>query len=276
MSVLSKIRVISQIDPDKARDREERKRIYEGIGGSAADAINIAGSTGVDEKLLFDIGREISDPSSPILIDKLKIITPSSPKQVPPESIVKWLEENLYNIAMIPAPLNTTNRKITYEVRKEWIDAFDDKDIKFPSRRIFFVGYIFLNPNAICTHLVNADPQRGIEKLEDYIEESARWCEGCYLENSGAYADPNLIRRAKVHAVKSDLSIEYGGGIATPERGREMAEAGRVYLDKEKKIPSYTTLILGDIVHKDLVMHSKIAEVIKNFDLNKETNISFK
>jgi heptaprenylglyceryl phosphate synthase len=267
MSVLSKLRVISQVDPDKARDKEERKKIHDGIGRSPTDAINITGTTGVDKKLLSDIGVEISDPSASISKNKLRIVTPTSPEQAPPELIYQWLEQNLYNIAGVPAPLNTIDRSATYEVRKMWMDAFYERGIPFPSPKIFFVGYVFLNPDATSTRLVNADVQDGEKKIEDYIKESIRWAGACYLENSGAYADPNLVRRAKKYAALDlgypDFPIIYGGGIATEEQGRDMSEAGRVYMDKEKKIPSYTTLVLGDIIHKDLEMHSKIVEEIK-------------
>ena len=272
MSVLSKLRVISQIDPDKLPDDvKERKKIYDGVGESRTDAINIAGTTGVTEELLATIGKEISDPSTPASKGKLRIVTATTPEQAPPEALVEWLGQNLYNIVIIPAPLNTIDRKSTYEWRKRWIDSFSE--VKTENKKglpllpnIHFVGYIFLNPDATSTRIVGADVERGKEKIEEYVEESLRWTEACYLESSGVYGDPNLVRRAKKHAVDlgyPNFPIIYGGAINTVERGVEMRDAGTVYLDEEKKTPSCSVLVLGDIIHKGLKMHSKIVEVIK-------------
>ena len=83
--------------------------------------------------------------------------------------------------------------------------------------------YVVLNPDSRVARLTRARSSLSEEDVTGYarLAEHLFGMPVVYVEYSGCYGDPRLVRAARAGMARSRLF--YGGGIATPDQAREMA-----------------------------------------------------
>lgn len=69
-----------------------------------------------------------------------------------------------------------------------------------------------------------------------------------YVEYSGIYGDPNLVKQVKNEL--NDTLLFYGGGITTPEQAKEMSEHADV-------------IVVGNSIYTDFKQALKTVEAVK-------------
>jgi len=100
-------------------------------------------------------------------------------------------------------------------------------------------GYLVANPDTGVARLTKARPIPDAACAKAYAQVAARLCRLpiVYLEYSGKYGDPEVVRACKSGAGEAQLF--YGGGIRTPEQAAEMAAIA-------------DTVVVGNLVYEDL------------------------
>lgn len=100
-------------------------------------------------------------------------------------------------------------------------------------------GYLIANPDAGVAERTQAVPIQDAATAKAYAQVATRICRLpiVYLEYSGKYGDPDVVRgcRAGVH----EAHFFYGGGIRTPEQAAEMAAIA-------------DTIVVGNLIYEDL------------------------
>jgi putative glycerol-1-phosphate prenyltransferase len=104
---------------------------------------------------------------------------------------------------------------------------------------MFTEGYLVANPEAGVARLTQARPIADREEARAYAQVAAKLCRLpiVYLEYSGVYGDPEIVKACKAGAESAHLF--YGGGIRTAEQAAEMASIA-------------DTIVVGNVIYDDL------------------------
>lgn len=126
-------------------------------------------------------------------------------------------EQKFYDKIPFPIPEN----RITDRVAEKFVDYI-------VSTKYFPQGFVVMNPECDAAEKSGVRPEDVPGKAE--IRKYAEIAEGMstmpifYIEYSGEYGDPEIVREAA--DVLEDTHLRYGGGIESYEQVREMLEAG--------------------------------------------------
>lgn len=204
---------ITKLDPDRNIRAEDIKTIVE----SQTDAIMISGTQNITKdkvQKLIDLLKGYDIP---------KILEPAGPNAMI-YSGVDWI--------FVPSVFNTENAVWVNGLHSKWIKADKDKinwDIVVPE------AYIILNPKCAAAKVSKA---KIIPK--DEVVAAALCAERffnfpiIYIEYSGTYGDPAIVKAVKEALTKAHLL--YGGGISTKEQAEEMAK--------------YATIVVGNTIYE--------------------------
>jgi putative glycerol-1-phosphate prenyltransferase len=220
-------RHVFKLDPNK----ELTDEALEAICDSGTDGLIIGGTDGVTlDNTLQLLARVRRYPLSCALeISNMDAITPG------------------FDYFFIPSVMNSTDVK--------WVQGYHHQAIKEYGAimnwdEIAVEGYCILNPEAKAAKLTEANTDLSTDDVVAY----ARMAEHLYhfpifyLEYSGTYGDPNVVREASNVLDKTQLF--YGGGIRSVEQAAEMAQ----FAD---------TVVVGNIVYEDLESALKTVEAVK-------------
>lgn len=217
-------RHVFKLDPAKSISDEHLERICE----SGTDAILIGGSDNVTLDNVLDLMSRVRRYTVPVALEVSTIdsVTPG------------------FDFYFIPTVLNSENpqwiKGLHHEAIREYGDIMDWEEL-VPE------GYCILNAECKAAQLTDAKTDLSEEDVVAY----ARMAEHFfrlpifYLEYSGMYGDRQLVGQVKEQL--SGTKLFYGGGIDSPEKAREMAEAA-------------DTVVIGNIIYENI---SKAIETVR-------------
>ncbi|MCK9906140.1 geranylgeranylglyceryl phosphate synthase family protein, partial [Frankia sp. Cpl3] len=116
---------------------------------------------------------------------------------------------------------------------------------------IYTQGYLILNPDAAVARLTNARPIADKEEAMAYARVATKICRLpiFYVEYSGAYGDPEVVKACKA-GLGDDARLFYGGGIRTPEQASQMAGIA-------------DTVVVGNVLYEDLQIALATVEAVR-------------
>ncbi|MFH0929494.1 MAG: heptaprenylglyceryl phosphate synthase [Candidatus Aenigmatarchaeota archaeon] len=205
---------ITKLDPDK----KINDKIIEDIIETGTDAIMISGTQNITKDNVTDLLAMLKEYDIP------KVLEPASPRGMVYKNI-DWM--------FVPSVFNTFYSHYINGLHKTWIKAHKDQinwDIVVPE------AYIILNPKCAAAK---------VSKAYELTKEGAVATAICaekffnfpiiYIEYSGTYGDPEIVK-----AVKDSLKnahLLYGGGINTKERAEEMS--------------NWATIVVGNTIYEN-------------------------
>ena len=206
---------ITKLDPDKPITKSALETVVE----SGTDAIMISGTqniTGKNVSKLIFLLKEYEIP---------KILEPATPDAVMSEDV---------DYLFVPLVINTGDLKWIVGKHVDWIL---NHTIRW--NEVFPEAYIVLNPDSAVGKLTKSKTALNIEEVIAYALYAEKYLRIpiVYIEYSGTYGDPNLVKR--LSEVLDEASLFYGGGIDTKAKAAEM----KSYAD---------VIIVGNIVYKNM------------------------
>lgn len=220
-----------KVDPAKSVSDEQIEQLAE----SGTDGIIVGGTDGVTLDNVLDLLVRIRRYAVPVALEvsTVESITPG------------------FDYYFIPTVLNSTKTKwingIHHAALREYGHMMDWDEI-------FTEGYCILNPDCKAAGLTEVTE---IPDKEDVIA-YARMAEYLfklpifYMEYSGIYGDPEVVRAAS--RVLEQTKLFYGGGIKNAEDARTMAEIAH-------------TIIVGNVIYEDFKAALSTVDAVKSVSL---------
>ncbi|PIC98695.1 heptaprenylglyceryl phosphate synthase [Sporosarcina sp. P29] len=220
-----------KIDPAKSISDEHVEMIAE----SGTDGVIIGGSDGVTLENVLDLLARFRRFSVPLALEvsTVESVTPG------------------FDYYFIPTVLNTTDSK--------WLNGLHHEALREYGHMMNFdelvtEGYCILNLDCTAAKVTGVDRVPDEEDVQAY----ARMAEHLfslpifYLEYSGQYGDPQIVRSAK--ELLTNTRLFYGGGIRSTEQAKEMAAIA-------------DTVVVGNVVYDDLQVALKTVDAVKSVPL---------
>lgn len=137
---------------------------------------------------------------------------------------------------IIPVALNAADRKWIIGAHLEAIKTYSEI---IDWRKVLPVGYIVCNPRAAVAAKTRALPVSAAEAAA-YATLAAHIFRmpAVYIEYSGAYGDPDLVRAVRTVAAKAGVRVFYGGGIDSAARLKEMSAIA-------------DTVVIGNVLYEE-------------------------
>ncbi|WP_152656685.1 heptaprenylglyceryl phosphate synthase [Oceanobacillus sp. CFH 90083] len=216
-----------KLDPAKEISDEDLDKVCE----SGTDAIIVGGTDNVTLDGVLDLLSRIRRAHMvPVVLEisNEEALTPG------------------FDTYFVPMVLNSKEKKYVMDIQqkaiKEYIDMMEYSEV-------YFEGYCILNPEAKAFQHTNCElPETDDVKAYAYMAEHVFHLPIFYVEYSGTYGDPEVVREVKAELDKTKLF--YGGGIETPEQAKEMKE----YADG---------IIVGNSIYTNLNQALKTVEAVK-------------
>ena len=208
---------VTKLDPDK---RLPGGAIEE-IATSGTDALMLSGTQNVTRDNLLELLDQVSPYGLPVVVE------PASPDC----AIFDGGIDHLF----VPSVLNTNDVRWIVGKHYTWLLNNGDGinwDMVVPE------AYIVLNPDSAVGRVTGADCNLSAMEVAAFAQVADRYFRFLivYIEYSGRYGDPQIVRAA-AGAIK-DALLYYGGGIRSAEQAAEM---GR-YAD---------TIVVGNAVYEE-------------------------
>ncbi len=189
-----------KLDPAKEISDENLQQLCE----SGTDAVIIGGTDQITEENVLSLLYRVRQYTVPCIqeISTLNSVTPG------------------FDYYFIPMVLNSTEKKWLMDIHHEAIKRYKSM-INWDE--IVMEGYCILNEQSKAFQLTNCSlPDEEDVLTYAFIAEKIFKLPIFYLEYSGTYGDPGLVKK-----VKNELegtSLVYGGGITTASEAKEMAQ----------------------------------------------------
>ncbi|WP_246942895.1 heptaprenylglyceryl phosphate synthase [Bacillus pinisoli] len=218
---------VFKLDPNKEISDVDLERVCE----SGTDAVMIGGSDGVTEDNVLNMLVRVRRYSVPCILEVSTVdsITPG------------------YDFYFVPTVLNSRDRKWILDLHHKALLEFGDI---MNWDEIYAEGYCVLNPDSKVAQLTDAHTSLSEEEVIAYARMADKLLHLpiFYLEFSGIYGDPTLVRN--VNAVLETSRLFYGGGIESIEQAKEMAEAA-------------DTVVVGNLIYTDMDQAIKTVRAVK-------------
>lgn len=234
---------ITKLDPDK----KINPKIIEEIIETGTDAIMISGTQHVTKDNVAELLGMLKEYDIP------KILEPATPAGLVYKNI-DWL--------FVPSVFNTRYSLYINGMHKIWIKMHKDNinwDIVVPE------AYMILNPKCAAAK---------VSKAEEMTLEGTVATAVCaeryfnfpviYIEYSGSYGDPNIVRAVKESLTKAHLL--YGGGINTKERAEEMSKWATIVVGNtiyENGTHSFIDTMRGNLLRELTEIQGKLGKLKK-------------
>lgn len=220
-------RHVFKIDPNKEISDEALEAVCE----SGTDAILVGGSDGVTLENTLNVMSRIRRYAVPCVLEvsSAEALTPG------------------FDFYFIPIALNSR--------KTDWITDFHHQALKeygdvMNWEEIMAEGYCILNPDSKVAKLTDAKTDLDKEDVVAYarLAERLYGLPIFYVEYSGMYGDPDLVKR--VGDVLEETQLFYGGGISSEKEATEMAQ----FAD---------TIVVGNIIYEDLSAALRTVAAVK-------------
>lgn len=190
---------VTKLDPD----REITPETVEAVAASGTDALMLSGTLNVTPEKLISLLEMVSAHGLPLVVE------PADPGGVIFEGI---------DYLFVPSVMNTPDARWIVGKHRDWILT-----TSVQWEKVVPEAYIVLNPDASVAKVTRADCGINADVVAAYAMVAERYFHFpiIYIEYSGIYGDPQVVRAAS-EAVE-DALIYYGGGINSAERAAEMA-----------------------------------------------------
>ncbi|WP_374724383.1 heptaprenylglyceryl phosphate synthase [Calidifontibacillus erzurumensis] len=219
---------IFKLDPNKEISDDALELICE----SGTDAVMIGGTDGVTLDNTVNMLARVRRYTVPCVLEvsNLEAISPG------------------FDFYFIPTVLNSTNAK--------WITGLHHQAVKEYGAimnwdEIVMEGYCILNKDSKAARKTEAKTDLDIDDIIAYaiMAERMYHLPVFYLEYSGIYGDPQVVK--KVKETLKTTQLFYGGGITNEKEAYEMAQ----YAD---------TIIVGNSLYDDLTNALKTVRAVKS------------
>lgn len=219
---------IFKLDPAKEISDEDLDTLCE----SGTDAVIVGGTDNVTLDGVLDLLSRIRrNHTVPCILEVSdeEILTPG------------------FDYYFIPMVLNSKEKKYMMDIQhkaiKEYIDMMEYSEI-------FFEGYCILNEDAKAFKHTNSYlPDQGDVKAYAYMAEHVFNLPIFYVEYSGKYGDPELVKDVK--AELNNTLLFYGGGIENELQAKEMKEHADV-------------IIVGNSIYTNFKQALKTVQAVKD------------
>ncbi|WNC15595.1 heptaprenylglyceryl phosphate synthase [Brevibacillus brevis] len=205
-----------KLDPDKSISDEALEAICE----SGTDAVIVGGTYGVTFDNTLELMSRIRRYATPAVLEisSLDAVVPG------------------FDAYFIPLVLNAGDPDWIFAPHVSGLTAYGSY-IHWDD--IITEGYLIANPDAGVAQLTRARPVEDAAEAKAYAQVATKICRLplVYVEYSGAYGDPQIVRACRAGADEAHLF--YGGGIRTPEQAAEMAAIA-------------DTVVVGNVIYDDL------------------------
>lgn len=218
---------IFKLDPAKEITDHDLDRVCE----SGTDAIIVGGTDDVTLDGVLDLLSRIRRHSVPCILEisNLEAITPG------------------FDHYFIPMVMNSRDKKWMMDIQHQAIKQY--KDI-MDWDEIFVEGYCILNENAKAfTHTNSQLPDDADVTAYAYMAEHVFHLPIFYMEYSGTYGNPALVKRVKEQL--NNTMLFYGGGIENNFQAAEMNEHA-------------DAIIVGNSIYTDLKKALKTVKAVKD------------
>ena len=218
---------VFKLDPNKEISDEALEKLCE----SGTDAILVGGTDGVTLENVLDLMARIRRYTLPCVLEvsNLESITPG------------------FDLYFIPSVLNSRNPDWILGLHKEAIKEYGHM-INWEEMHV--EGYCIMNPECKAAQLTEANTDLSEDDAASYalMAEKMFNLPIFYLEYSGKYGDPALVRAVKDTLMETKLF--YGGGINSVARAEEMSELA-------------DCIIVGNYIYEDLAAALKTVDAAK-------------
>lgn len=219
---------IFKLDPAKGISDEQLEMICE----SGTDAVIVGGTDHITLDGVLDLLSRIRRYTVPCILEisSMEAISPG------------------FDYYFIPMVMNSTDKKWMMDIQHQAIKEF--KDI-MDWDEIFMEGYCILNEDAKAfTHTKSYLPDEDDVTAYAHMAEHVFHLPIFYMEYSGKYGDPELVK--KVKGQLDNTLLFYGGGIGNTFQAREMKEHADV-------------IIVGNSIYTDFKQAIKTVKAIKDY-----------
>ena len=204
---------VTKLDPDKTLPAG----ILADVATSGTDALMLSGTLNVTRENLRSLLSQVKPYDLPVVVE------PASPESALSEGI---------SYLFVPSVINSTDVQWVVGKHRDWILHYPvEWDLVVPE------AYIVLNPNSAVGKVTRASCSLSAKEVAAYTTCADRYFHFpiVYIEYSGMYGDPTIVRAAS-EAVDHAI-LFYGGGINTAQRAADMAK----YAD---------TIVVGNAVYE--------------------------
>lgn len=218
---------VFKLDPNKEISEENLERICE----SGTDAIIIGGTDGVTLEGVLDLMARVRRYSVPCVLEvsSMESVTPG------------------FDLYFIPTVLNSRDPK--------WIVGLHQQAVKEFGHvmnwdEVHVEGYCILNSDCKAAKATDAITELELDDVVAYatMAEKMFSLPIFYLEYSGTYGDPEVIKHVKQELEKT--TIFYGGGITDADKAKEMAQFADV-------------IVVGNIVYDNIEVALQTVKAVK-------------
>lgn len=218
---------IFKLDPAKEISDEHLDQICE----SGTDAIIIGGTDNVTLDGVLDLlSRVRRSHMVPVVLEvsEEETLTPG------------------FDYYFVPMVLNSKEKKYMMDIQHKAIKEFIDM---MEYAQVYFEGYCIMNEDAKVFQYTNCEvPDFDDVKAYAYMAEHVFHLPFFYVEYSGTYGDPVLVKEVKEELKETQLL--YGGGIETSDQAKEMKQ----YAD---------TIIVGNSIYTNIKQALKTVDAVK-------------
>jgi phosphoglycerol geranylgeranyltransferase len=206
---------IVKLDPDKTLVDGET---FEDVCATGTDAIEVGGTTGIDEDKMAEVIDACAAYDVPLYIE--------------PNHFNSVVHHEGLDGYLIPTVFNAGDMAWVVGAHKEW--TMLDQEIDWD--HTWTEAYIVLNPDSSVAQVTEAECDLDPDEVAAYTTVAERLFgqEIIYIEYSGTLGDPDIVRAAQ--EALDDGTLFYGGGIHDYDSAYQMGEHA-------------DTVVVGDLVH---------------------------
>ncbi|MDD1696035.1 MAG: phosphoglycerol geranylgeranyltransferase [Methanoregula sp.] len=193
---------VTKLDPDK----QLKPGDIDMIAASGTDALMLSGTLNVTQENLSALLKQVKAYNLPLVME------PAAPEAILTQGV---------DYVFVPSVLNSMDVQWIIGKHRTWVQA---QKGKIPWDYIVPEAYIVLNPDSSVGKITRANCNLKAEEVAAYTTLADHFFHFpvVYIEYSGTFGDPNVVRAASEVIDKSILY--YGGGINSAERAAQMSK----------------------------------------------------
>ncbi|MDO9033856.1 MAG: phosphoglycerol geranylgeranyltransferase [Methanoregula sp.] len=205
---------VTKLDPDK----QLKPGDIEAIAASGTDALMLSGTLNVTKENLAALQKQLKAYDLPLVME------PAGPEAVLVQGI---------DYVFVPSVLNSMDVQWIVGKHRLWVEQ---QKGMIPWEYLVPEAYIVLNPDSSVGKVTKAVCDLKAEEVAAYVAVADHYFHFpiVYLEYSGTFGDPNVVKAAS-EALDNSI-LYYGGGINSADKAAQMSK----YAD---------TIVVGNAVY---------------------------